>query len=115
MKIAVALSAALAIACNGPTTIDEHPCPSGGTTLTYENFGKSFIDAQCQSCHASRSHERLGAPAEYFFDTREDVLRHRARIFVRAAADNDSMPPGPNDPNESDRNKLADWLSCGAP
>ncbi len=110
------LSAALAfaIACNGPTSIDEHPCPPGGTTLTYENFGKSFIDTHCQSCHASRSHDRVGAPAEYFFDTREDVVRHRERIFVRAAASNDSMPPGPNDPNDGDRAKLADWLACGA-
>lgn len=110
----VVLSFAL-VACQGPISIDEHPCPPQGTTLTYENFGKAFVDSRCQSCHASRAFDRAGAPAEYFFDTREDVLRHRDRIFVRSAASNDSMPPGPDDPSEADRNKLADWLACGAP
>jgi hypothetical protein len=43
------------------------------------------------------------------------VQRHRTRIFARSAADNDSMPPGPDDPPEAEREKLADWLACGAP
>lgn len=107
--------AAWVLGCDAPTTIQEHPCPPGGTTLTYQNFGKGFIDAQCQSCHASRSLERRGAPAEHFFDTREDVARQAERIFVRSAANNTSMPPGPDDPSGEERAKLADWLACGAP
>jgi hypothetical protein len=37
------------------------------------------------------------------------------RIFARAAGDNTSMPPGPDDPPEAERAMLAEWLACGAP
>lgn len=30
------------------TEIDDHPCPTGGTTLTYENFGQAFMAEHCQ-------------------------------------------------------------------
>jgi hypothetical protein len=114
----LALTASLSLvplACGGPVEIDDHPCPPGGTTLTYEGFGKPFVDGHCQSCHASRSADRQGAPGEVHFDTREDVQRQRARIFVRAASTNTSMPPGPDDPPDGERDALADWLACGAP
>jgi len=97
------------------TDIDEVSCPPGGTTLGYANFGAGFMSAYCQSCHASTSLDRKGAPGEYIFDTLEQIKRHKERIFVRSAADNDSMPPGPDDPSLEERNKLAEWLVCGAP
>lgn len=103
------------VGCGGPVPIDDHPCPPGGTPLTYESFGKGFMDAYCQSCHAAHAVERYGAPGGYAFDTVDDVRRLRARIFVRAAGPNVSMPPGPNDPSNAERDKLADWLACGAP
>jgi len=43
------------------------------------------------------------------------VHEHKARIFVRAAASNTTMPPGPNDPSPDEREQLAEWLACGAP
>jgi uncharacterized membrane protein len=73
------------------------------------------MNGYCQSCHGSLAAEREGAPGEYIFDTLEQVQRHRDRIFVRSAADNVSMPPGPEDPPPEERQKLAEWLSCGAP
>jgi uncharacterized membrane protein len=97
------------------TEIDDYPCSSGGTTLTYANFGAAFMGTYCQSCHGSAVEDRQGAPGEFIFDTLEQVQRHKARIFVRSAADNDSMPPGPDDPSEEERTKLAEWLACGAP
>jgi uncharacterized membrane protein len=97
------------------TTIDQYPCPDGGTQLTYENFGNAFMGTYCQSCHGSASTNRYGAPGDFIFDTREEIQRHRDRIFVRAAAGNTSMPPGPVDPPLELRNKLAEWLACGAP
>lgn len=97
------------------TSIEDYPCPSEGTALTYENFGKGFIDAYCQSCHGSNADDRLGAPGEYIFDTAEQVQKHADRIFARSAADNDSMPPGPEDPPAEERERLAEWLACGAP
>jgi hypothetical protein len=97
------------------TEIESRPCPTGGTPLTYQGFGAAFFATWCQSCHGSQSLERHGAPGEFIFDTPEQIRHHRARIFARSAAGNDSMPPGPDDPSSEDREKLAEWLSCGAP
>ncbi len=96
-------------------TIEDHPCPQGGTTLTYENFGKAFFAENCNSCHSSTNGERNGAPDDFSFETLDEIHEHKDRIFVRAADANDSMPPGPDDPPLADREKLADWLACGAP
>lgn len=113
--IALALGLSLAsIACK-ETTIEDRPCPPAGTTLTYDSFGKGFMDAHCQGCHGAPSAQRKGAPSGYDFGAVDDVRRYRSRIFSRAAADNTTMPPGPDDPPEAEREKLAEWLACGAP
>jgi mono/diheme cytochrome c family protein len=97
------------------TTIEDRGCPPEGTKLTYATFGKSFMDTNCQRCHGQTSKERQGAPGDYDFASVDDVRVHKSRIFARAAADNTTMPPGPDDPPEVEREKLAEWLSCGAP
>ncbi len=97
------------------TTLDDRPCPSTGTSLTYENFGKAFMSTYCQNCHGATSNDRKGAPGRYDFGTLDDIRNHRSRIFSRAAADNTTMPPGPDDPPSEERERLADWLACGAP
>ena len=97
------------------TTIDDRTCPPEGTKLTYESFGKGFIDSHCQTCHGQTSSGRKGAPSSYDFGSIDDVRVHKSRIFARAAADNTTMPPGPDDPPEAEREKLAEWLVCGAP
>ena len=107
----------LLVACGGGT-----PTPTGTAcvdpdpgTLTYENFGAQFLNVNCNTCHASTAGHRHGAPESYAFDTIEGVHKHRDRIFVRAATSNVSMPPGPEDPPAEDRERLAEWLACGAP
>jgi len=97
------------------TEMEDYPCPPEGTTLSYETFGALFMGKYCQQCHGSAVEDRQGAPGEFIFDTLEQIQRHRERIFVRSAADNDSMPPGPDDPSQQERDKLAEWLACGAP
>jgi hypothetical protein len=109
------LGATLSASGCGYETLSEHPCPPGGTTLTYENFGEGFFDSYCNSCHSAPDSERNGAPDDDVFATVDDVRQHADRIFVRAAGPNTSMPPGPDDPPETERDKLADWLACGAP
>jgi uncharacterized membrane protein len=109
------LALAFCVGCSGPTTLDDWSCPSGGTPLDYQNFGAAFFSKWCNSCHSASPGERQGAPEDVVLDTQAGVKNWRERIFVRAAANNDSMPPGPNDPPESERDKLADWLACGAP
>jgi hypothetical protein len=110
----VVVAIALTGCFSGPTLEDE-PCPPGGTALTYDNFGAAFFGQWCEGCHAADAVHRHGAPHAYTFDTVEEIREHAARIFERAAASNTSMPPGPDDPSEPDRERLAEWLACGAP
>ena len=107
-----ALLLVLAACAPAPVAIDDGGCPPGGTELTYESFGAEFFASYCNECHSTSQH---GAPAAYKFDTLDEVRMHADRIFVRAAGPNTTMPPGPDDPPEADRDALAEWLSCGAP
>lgn len=111
------IGAALVVlgACQKETTIDERVCPPNGTALTYDNFGRGFLAANCQTCHGQPTEDRKGAPGGYDFGSAADARRFKDRIFARAAADNTTMPPGPDDPPAGEREKLAEWLACGAP
>jgi uncharacterized membrane protein len=113
--VSLALLLIVVAACAKETTIDEYPCPQGGTKLTYDNFGKAFVDSNCQTCHGQPSADRNGAPGSFDFGTLDAIRGHKDRIFARAAADNTSMPPGPDGPPGEERGKLAEWLACGAP
>lgn len=114
LVVAAAIAALAAAACAAQDeSIDQYPCPPGGTTLTYASFGKAFLDANCQRCHGQPDAARNGAPSDVTFATEDDVQRFRDRIFARAADDNTTMPPGPDDPPASERHELADWLACG--
>jgi uncharacterized membrane protein len=115
LRALIGVATIAAFGCQTETTIDERACPPGGTALTYEGFGRGFMAARCQICHGQPSEDRKGAPGGYDFGTVEDVRRWKDRIFARAAADNTTMPPGPDDPPASEREKLAEWLACGAP
>jgi hypothetical protein len=97
------------------STLEERPCPPEGTKLTYDNFGRSFMQGNCQTCHGVPSKDRKGAPSGYDFSSIDDVRKYKSRIFSRAASDNTTMPPGPDDPPSEERERLAEWLACGAP
>ena len=117
MKGLVALAivlACMASAC-AFTRLDNVSCPDGGTTLSYDNFGQRFFETWCNSCHSAPVEYRQGAPEQFVFDTQARVQKYKRRIFERAAADNDSMPPGPAGPSQKERDQLAEWLACGAP
>src|SRR5690349_13089648 len=103
------LLAALVPGCD-LVTLDQQPCPTGGTALTYENFGERFFVAWCNRCHSAPDGDRNGAPDAYVFDTVMEVRAQKERIFARSASTNDSMPPGPDDPPITERDKLAEWL-----
>lgn len=57
-------------------------CPKG-SSLTYENFGESFMLKYCTSCHSQHVPEgqRAGAPVAANFDTPADVSLWRAAIL----------------------------------
>lgn len=93
-------------------------CPDGGGTLTYENFGKKFMEDYCLTCHSVDSKDRKMAPADHNFDTLGDVDIMRAHIDQYAGsgpdATNTMMPPAGNPaPSEAERKKLSEWLACG--
>ena len=111
----IALALLLSSCAIAPLEMKDFPCPPEGTTLSYENFGRAFIDSNCNTCHAREASIRHGAPESFQFDTLDDIHQRADRIFVRGAATNTSMPPGPSDPSPEDRDKLAEWLACGAP
>jgi hypothetical protein len=107
--------------------IDGGPGPSTGSTcpseetLTYENFGRGFLDTYCTNCHSSAlsGSARHGAPAGYNWDELEIVRAHAARIDKMAAAGpiatNTTMPPDDPEPSVAEREQLGEWLACGAP
>ena len=105
----------LLTACGNWTDLDEVSCPPEGTQHTYASVAEPFMARHCNGCHAVDAHDRRGAPRAYVFDTYDQVFALRERIFLRSAADNTTMPPGPDDPPEDERWQLAEWIACGAP
>lgn len=113
-RLLVVLLAALALALLTPgceaETLADRPCPPGGTGLTYDNFGRGFFEVWCVRCH--------GGPNAYSsrsFTTLSSIQTQRERIFANTIPDNAAMPPGPDDPPRAERDRLAEWLACGAP
>jgi hypothetical protein len=102
----------------GPPT--ESVCPTG-STMTYEGFGKPFMDKYCNRCHHSalRGEARMGAPSFHDFDTIFGIRAVHEHIdFTTAsgpAATNTSMPPDSPTPTKAEREQLGEWIACGMP
>lgn len=111
---------------------DEDPCaeegefgpPTGATcpamsTLTYESFGKPFMEKYCTSCHASTltGDARQGAPLYHDFDSKDGILAVADHVELKAAsgpdATNELMPIGSGPkPTKAERAQLGEWLAC---
>ena len=97
-------------------------CPTD-SALSYDNFGKHFMDTYCISCHASAltARQRRGAPSDHNFDTLAQVhATEPDHIDETTAAGpnntNTQMPPaGSPTPSEAERRQLAEWVACGLP
>lgn len=107
----------------GPDPVDEgpwerfedRPCPDDNR-LSWENFGAALILEHCAGCHGRAVPEglRQGAPIDATFDDPNSIRDLEARIWARAGDQNDTMPPV-GGPSPEDRDKLGQWLACGAP
>jgi uncharacterized membrane protein len=75
------------------------------SSLTYANFGESFISTNCLSCHASNEHPTLSTQAE--------VQANSSQILQEAVYTN-AMPQNADLSND-ERTLLGNWLTCGAP
>lgn len=95
-------------------------CPQG-STLTYDNFGRQFMESYCTRCHSSSltGGARMGAPAFHDFDTISGIRAVSNHVDETAgsgpAATNESMPPGGDKPSLAERQMLAEWIACQAP
>lgn len=123
----VAVAAALAVAltaCSDPPLFGpptESVCPPA-STLTYDNFGKPFMEQYCTRCHATDlvGADRHGAPSFHDFDTIFGIRAVSEHIDETTAsgpaATNTSMP---NDsgasPTLAERKLLGEWIACGMP
>lgn len=129
---AALLAVVLASACTpGPEpTGAVCPDPDPGT-LTYDSFGKSFMDRYCTWCHASGLPRamRNGAPIYHDYDSLLGVLETIDHVDEEAGfgpdAENTLMPPdrcpttagGSLDrscpkPTDEERRQLSVWLAC---
>ena len=98
--------------------------PSGATcpedsTLSYETFGKTFMDKYCVRCHSSKLEgetARMGAPPGHDFDVFEGIIGVAEHADQYAAKGPDStntmMPPSGARPTAEEREKLGQWLAC---
>jgi uncharacterized membrane protein len=96
-------------------------CPATDAP-TAANFGTAFLQTYCLSCHSASvtGAARQSAPEGVNFDTLDDARRQAALIDTHAAAGptatNTEMPPaGRTPPTQQEREKLGQWLACGAP
>src|SRR5688572_13568663 len=96
MKLAALTLAAASLvsfaACGGGLGDPTGATCSPSSTLTYDNFGKSFFETNCNGCHGS-----AGAQSPKF-DTVEQIRAQTSAIDRAAAkgpnATNDYMPDG---------------------
>lgn len=106
---ALALVASMTVACGGKSS--GATCPTN-STLTYDNFGRSFMARYCDQCHGSggRTQPNLAGVAQ--------VRANLTAIDSEAAAGpsnvNTDMPQGSPTPTEAERRQLGEWLACGA-
>lgn len=119
----VLLALALASACEddheegSPTGAD---CPQD-STLTWDTFGKQFMESYCTRCHSTTitGSARQGAPSDHNFEAVALVREQIEHIDWTAAAGPDAvnteMPVGAPTPTQDERRQLGEWLACGAP
>lgn len=79
-------------------------CPPD-STLTYENFGSTFIADNCLSCHTSQQRPTLVNLA---------TVKANSAAIISAAVTSTKMPSNSGMPIE-ERQMLGEWLACGAP
>ena len=103
VRLATALVLVAGCTSANSTGIPPVSCPSG-STLTYANFGEELIAMHCLSCH-DREKPVLTTQAQ---------IRDHVPAILDQAVYTDAMPEKAGMPL-AEREKLGEWLACGAP
>ena len=77
---------------------------------TYNSWAQGFLNGKCQSCHASTSPNRHGAPPNVYFDNEAAALAWKERIYVTIFEEG-SMPPSGGVTME-EVVLLEQWIEC---
>lgn len=76
--------------------------------LTYDTFGKTFLDTYCISCHGSALAEQ-----NIRFDTLAGLTSHKSKALSEVSSG--GMPPrGATSPSSDERAMFEEWIQCGA-
>ena len=100
----------LIVACGGGN--DEDILSATGDVMTWENFGREFMQNYCTRCHQSSVLDGASFPLETYAQFTTDDIPHRSRIAVVNAK---SMPPGEPFPTELDIARFSVWIDAGYP
>ena len=84
-------------------------CDAQGQALTYANFGQDFMANNCTTCHVTGARPRLDSQAAVMANAH--LIDSVAGAF--GAVVNTYMPADRSLP-VIERQKLAQWLACGA-
>ena len=106
--VRLAVLAVVVIGCTSTnsTGIDPIECPPTGTMLTYANFGDELFANKCttRGCH-DRQRPVL---------TTQAAIQTNASAILDEAVYTDAMPRS-GSMLLAEREKLGEWLACGAP
>lgn len=99
-----------------PPSDPVEPPPTGGANdgcadLTYESFGKAFMQKYCTSCHQGAS-----APGGVDLTSLEKIAAQKGHVEEHAVgtpASKPMPPPGLPQPTAEEKQKLGAWLACG--
>lgn len=84
---------------------------TGCAALTYEAFGKAFLQTYCVGCHAGPR-----APDGVDLSTLAGVKANKSEVVahaVRTPRSKPMPPPSSRQPTAAERARLGEWLSCG--
>jgi uncharacterized membrane protein len=100
---------------SAPLSVWQRTCPHD-STVTWDNFGSALMHTYCTVCHSSDlpPDQRQLAPEDVNLDTVGGVRRNIEKVWLDAADGHVLMPPV-GGPSMADRERLGEWLACGAP
>lgn len=100
------------VACQTEEELPTVDC-SREPALSYDNFGKGFLERNCTGCHSvylTDPESRNYAPLGVDLNTYSDAVKWAERIDARTYVDMDMPPAGGLLQNDLDQ--LHEWIEC---